>query len=251
MQSPFQQQRDQDALQNALANLPGAAVNAGSVLLVGLTAGAGLLVGGRSPGVPTGCVHQASHSGSRPPDTGSGDERQASVSAQPHGAPSARRAVPFLARRQARSSSSGCRRSGRRPPAPSCTTCCAQRRIPAASLGKRCCSLSAHLKGLGLRNTQCWSMRQCHHSCSWTTFNAALEVRALLFAQVEDINSRFGVDLAASQPAEVATLYGLFLEASIPRAETALTGMVSHCHPCGLLDLASLAHSGIVDGSAM
>ena len=169
MQSPFQQQRDQDALQNALANLPGAAVNAGSVLLVGLTAGAGLLVGGRSPGVTTNCVHQTSHSGSRPPGAGSGDERQASVSAQPHGVPSARRVGPFLAQRQARSSSSGCRRSGRRPPALSCTTCCAQRRIPAASPGRRCCSPSAHVKGLGPRNTQCWSMWQCHRSSSWTT----------------------------------------------------------------------------------
>jgi Chloroplast envelope transporter len=42
--------------------------------------------------------------------------------------------------------------------------------------------------------------------------------------QVEDINARFGVDVASSQTADVAAIYGQFLEWSIPRGEAPLTG---------------------------
>jgi len=46
----------------------------------------------------------------------------------------------------------------------------------------------------------------------------------LPYEQVEDINARFGVDIATSQPADVAAMYGLFLEWSIPKGDAPLTG---------------------------
>lgn len=42
--------------------------------------------------------------------------------------------------------------------------------------------------------------------------------------EVEEINSRFGVDLAAKQTADVARVYGIYLESIIPKGETPLTG---------------------------
>lgn len=53
---------------------------------------------------------------------------------------------------------------------------------------------------------------------------ALRQIRLALLSQVEDINARFGVDIATSQPADVAAAYGQFLEWSIPRGDAPLTG---------------------------
>lgn len=56
----------------------------------------------------------------------------------------------------------------------------------------------------------------------WTdVFN---RVNAMASRQVEDINNRFGVDIASKQTADVARLYGIYLESIIPKGDAPLTG---------------------------
>lgn len=59
--------------------------------------------------------------------------------------------------------------------------------------------------------------------------------------QVEEINSRFGVDLATKQTADVARVYGIYLESIIPRGETPLTGAPRACslQTCGQITFLS------------
>lgn len=75
----------------------------------------------------------------------------------------------------------------------------------------------AHLQG----------QRACNNSSLTLGLNRILTCKL----QVEDINARFGVDIATSQPADVAAMYGLFLEWSIPKGDAALTGQVPHVLP--------------------
>lgn len=59
--------------------------------------------------------------------------------------------------------------------------------------------------------------------------NAFSRVNAVASRQVEDINNRFGVDIASKQTADVARLYGIYLESIIPKGDAPLTG--AHVSP--------------------
>jgi hypothetical protein len=67
LQTPFQQEREQDA---PLANLPGSAVTAAAVVIVLLAAGAGGMIGNQAPGTAgTWPLRRASLPGHRPPES--------------------------------------------------------------------------------------------------------------------------------------------------------------------------------------
>jgi len=53
------------------------------------------------------------------------------------------------------------------------------------------------------------------------------ELSTMAMSQVEEINARFGVDVAAKQTADVARIYGIFLESVIPKGEAPLTGALA------------------------
>ena len=57
--------------------------------------------------------------------------------------------------------------------------------------------------------------------------NTLPQVVLLVVQQVEEINARFGVDVAAKQTADVARLYGIYLESVIPKGEAPLSGAPS------------------------